>query len=113
MVAGKLTRLRGICWRVSSPGGLGPDVVMPGKVRATINFDLDHVIGMATLSRDEHGNIWAEVPGVDVDQRLFGLCPYFSISAAAKPGVPAVIKDIAISESNIDPDLPRYEVFLE
>ena len=106
-----MTRLHGICERAASPEQpLGPDVVVPESVPVSIIFSYDHIIGVATLRRDEHGDIWADIADVQTDPRMLEACPCFAIRAIVKPGQPAVINGLAICEANVDPDLPPYEV---
>ena len=116
-------RLHGMCERAESPEQpLGPDVIVPGSVLLTIEFDMLALpIGMAALHRDGQGSIWADVSGIDVMPERIEAYPYFAIGIAHA----VISKDddhpegritggeitrLAVTHANADPDLPPYEV---
>ena len=121
-------RLRGMCERAESPEQpLGPDVIVPGQVPLSIEFDrMAPPIDMAALRRDEHGGIWADVSGIDVMPERIAAYPYFAIGIAhpviskdtAEPDgsnplgriTAGEITHLAVVRRNADPGLPPYEV---
>ena len=118
-----MTRLRGICERAASPGlPLGPDVVVPESVPLLVQFDYQRVIGMAVLTRAANGDILASAEiGPGADAGLLSAAPYFAIgirhTRLEKDSDQPLgriwageIRNVAIVDRNIDPDLPPYEV---
>jgi hypothetical protein len=107
-------RVHGICERADSPGPIGPDALVPDSVPLTLNFDLSKTMGRATLSVAPNGDILASAdirPGSHEEMLVRRrIVPYFAVSAIAKPGEPAFVNWLSVCESNIDPDLPPYEI---
>jgi hypothetical protein len=124
-------QLRGMAARADEPQQpIGPGVTLPDSVVVTLEFSRDHVVGTATLHRDEVGNIFAEAtvyPDSDpmLHKGLYGpsrnLWPYFALAithtvvskdATHPMGVITAgqVATVALTAANSDPDLPPYEV---
>lgn len=116
-------RIRGIAERAGSPEQpLGPDVVIPEHV--IVRREFNHSVsplGMATLRRDENGDIWADAE-VTISKEDREALPYFAVgivravvvskSREHRMGVITAgeITELTLTRKNVDPDLPPYEV---
>jgi len=125
-----VTHLHGICERAASPEQpLGPDVVVPESVPLLVQFDYQRCIGIATLTRAANGDILASADIGDPDPATARLirdraAPYFAIGVGSTVLekdddhplgriTAGEIRNVAIVDRNIDPDLPKYEVLAE
>lgn len=113
-----MIRLHGMAERANSPEQpLGPDVIVPTSVPVTVE-SLNHQVGVATLHRDEQGDIWADAE--ITNGAALKDFPYFAVDIRS----PAISKSddpmgtitsgeiirLVIVRRNLDPDLAPYEV---
>lgn len=122
-------RLRGMASRADEPQQpIGPGVTLPDSVVVTLEFSRDHVVGTATLRRDDAGNILADATVyLDADPMLRKgmagrrLWPYFALgitrTVVTKDDVHPMgvitggqVATLALTVANSDPDLPPYLV---